>query len=124
MMYGVVCYFNYRKNQNVKFLKTFFSLSKAVASAKDYASDKYDDVIDHVIIKQLLLNDCIYEFTEGTGYEKYVYAVVRLPEIYDGDEFDPNEDPNEDLNEDLNEYPNVNDKYADIDGRYNEYCDF
>lgn len=120
-MYGVVCYFNYRKNQNVKFLKTFFSLSKAVASAKDYASDKYDDVIDHVIIKQLLLNDCIYEFTEGTGYEKYVYAVVRLPEIYDGDEFDPNEDPNEDPNvNNVNNY----DKYADIDGRYNECCDF
>ena len=82
-MYAVVCYFNYRKNQNVEFLKTFSSLSKAINTAKKYASDKYTVIIDHVIIKKLVLDNCILEFTEGTGYEKYVYAVIEIPEMSD-----------------------------------------
>ena len=85
-MYAVVCYFNYRTNQSVEILKTFLSLSKAINSAKKYACDKYTIIMNHVIIKKMLLDNCIIEFTEGTGYEKYVYAVVKIPETSDEDE--------------------------------------
>ena len=85
-MYAVVCYFNYRTNQSVEILKTFSSLSKAINSAKKYACDKYTIVMDHVIIKKMLLDNYIIEFTEGTGYEKYVYAVVKIPETSDDEE--------------------------------------
>ena len=90
-MYAVVCYFNYRKNQSVEILKTFSSLPKAINSAKKYACDKYTIVMDHVIIKKMLLDNCIIEFTEGTGYEKYVYAVVKIPETSDDEEEDEEE---------------------------------
>lgn len=82
-MYAVIEYYNYRKEQYVKFLHTYRSLDAAKKRAYQYAKEEYSFVTEGVEEVWLTIRSEI-AYTRRDGYDAKVFAVVKLPQVEDG----------------------------------------
>jgi hypothetical protein len=82
-MYAVVRYYNYRKNQDFKILHIYRDIEKATYKTHQYAIKEYDasEVVNRVDEQHLYVEDVVVEYTAGSGYDSYVFAVIILPDI-------------------------------------------
>lgn len=100
MTYAVVKYFNYRKEVTVEVLAVFNSEDKAIERARESAEGgtrrsgrpNNEEVVEGVQDVWVSLTDPIVEYTTGDGCDRYVYAVISLPEPEDADS-EPDSDP-------------------------------
>ena len=81
-MYGVISYFNNRKNVSFNILKTFKELKSAKEYALEIAENEYgeENVVEGVNENWVYINDEILGYTKGNGYSKWVYAVIYIPD--------------------------------------------
>ena len=79
-MYAVVSYYNYRKNVSISILKTFRTLQNAKECAQNLAKEEYGEVIvEGVSDIYVDLEEELFSYTRGSGYDENVYSVVELP---------------------------------------------
>ena len=79
-MYAVVKYFNYRKDVSFEILCIEADYWRAEKIARQYAERDYDDVVENVLEPFVYVPDTLVQFTSGSGYDKFVYAVVEVLE--------------------------------------------
>lgn len=87
-MYAVVRYFNYRKNVSFTILKTFNSIGNADKYALRCAQDEFGEkeVVEGVMERWIDLDEEIEGYTEGDGYDKFVFTVIEIPKPEDDEE--------------------------------------
>jgi hypothetical protein len=81
-MYGVISYFNYRKDVSFNILKTFKELKNAEEYALQMAEEEYgeENVVEGVNEEWVYINSEILGYTKGDGYSKWVYTVIYIPD--------------------------------------------
>jgi hypothetical protein len=81
-MYAVVRYFNFRKDVSFAVLKTFNDLTRADHYAKECAREDYDDdeLVTGVSEEWVYVDNVVPGYTQGDGYDQFVYTVIELPE--------------------------------------------
>lgn len=84
-MFAVVKYYNYKVDQTFEVLDLTSTLTKAnelvLKRAQEYYDPRNEKVKPHVVNKYFHLKQALVEFTTGDGYDKYVFAVINLPEV-------------------------------------------
>ena len=106
-MYAVVRYFNYRKGVSFTILKTFNSFKIADKYALSLARNDFGkDLVEGVSERWVYVDNEIEEYTGGSGYDNFVYAVMEIPEPADDsdNEDNDNEDSDDSDNEDSDYY--------------------
>ena len=81
-MYGVISYFNYRKDVSFNILKTFKELKNAEEYALQMAEEDYgeENVVEGVNEEWVYINSEILGYTKGNGYCEWVYTVIYIPD--------------------------------------------
>jgi hypothetical protein len=88
-MFVVLEYFNYRKNSTINLV--CFTSSEDMARERAYklAYDMYDgNVLDLKTFGRfneyvILEGDILVQYSSGDGYDRMIYAVVKVPELVD-----------------------------------------
>ena len=83
-MYAVIKYFNYRKDVSVEILQIHHKRSRALTSMDSYAEKHFGKgakLVDDIQDEWVYMKDLIDLRTIETGYDRWVFAVIELPEI-------------------------------------------
>ena len=78
-MFAVVKYFNY-KEMYFDILKIYKSFKSANNYAKELAYEEYGENVVQGVENECLYTDAGVAYTQGDGYDQWVFAVLELPD--------------------------------------------